>query len=275
MSIIITLTTDFGTSDSYVAQMKGIILSLAPEASLIDITHEIPPCDIQTAARILKESVPLYPEGSIHVAVVDPGVGSRRKRLIIEAQVEAEFEHAPKRVFLIGPDNGLFSAVAPERARKRIWEINKLAGVPKFRTGETFDGRNIFAPVAAQLAAGKGPDEFGTEIESAAARMVETDALSQPISMDGIIKGQIVYFDHFGNAATNISRSQLGAGKVIVSLPRRSVTLELRQHFEQFEANAPGCIINSQGFLEIVANRASVKELLGLKLGDIAQVTFG
>src|SRR6187402_855322 len=107
MPPIITLTTDFGTTDSYVAQMKGVILSLCPQATIVDLTHDIPPCDIATAARFLKESVPLYPPGSIHAAVVDPGVGSRRRRLLIEAEVQGEPDLAPKQVFLVGPDNGI------------------------------------------------------------------------------------------------------------------------------------------------------------------------
>jgi len=277
MSNVITLTTDFGIADSFVAQMKGVIVSLFPEANIIDITHEIPPCDIGTAARLLKEAIPLYPPNSIHVGVVDPGVGGKRKRLIIEAQVRADYEGASKRVWLVGPDNGLFSLVAPRSSMLRVWEIENMSLLPRFGTGTTFEGRNIFAPVAALLAAGRKPEEFGTELggSGSSKAVVEFESGLQPISMDGIIKGQIIYFDHFGNASTNITKGHLGAGKVLVSLPKKSLTLELRQRFEEFEPARAGCIINSQGYLEIVMNQASAKECLGLELGDLTQVTFG
>ncbi len=276
MSTVITLTTDFGLSDSFVAQMKGVMLSLSPEAQIVDITHNIPPCNIATAARILQEAVPLFPPNSIHVAVVDPGVGGNRKRLLVEAQVRAGHEEATKRVWLVGPDNGIFSLVAPRSSILRAWEIDNLSLLPTFESGATFDGRNIFAPVAGLLSAGRKPEEFGTELAQGRSRaIVEFEAGLQPISMDGMIKGQIVHFDHFGNAATNISKSHLGVGKVIVSLPKMSLTLELRQNFEEFEKSKPGCIINSQGYLEIVMNKASAKETLGLEVGDPTQVTFG
>lgn len=277
MSKVITLTTDFGRTDSYVAQMKGVIISLYPQATIVDLTHEIPACDILAAARFLQEAAPMYPAGTIHVAVVDPGVGGQRRRLITEVYLESELEKSAKPQLLVGPDNGIFSLIAPRTARRKVWQITRLQHLPSFQSGETFEGRNIFAPVAALLAAGHEPSEFGSHLESSSSAVapMEIENFSPPISMDGIVKGQIVYFDHFGNAATNISKSHLGRGKIIVNLPRKSLTLELRRNFEEFEIQSPGCIINSQGFLEIVANRANAREILGLKLGDSTHVTIG
>jgi len=270
---IITLTTDYGLSDSYVAQIKGVILGLSPLSRLIDITHEVPPCDIAAAARILKETVPLFPEATVHLAVVDPGVGGKRKRLIIEAKLQAEFDKTPKTVYLVGPDNGLFSAVAPAEARARAWEITGSAKLPRFQSGETFEGRNIFGPVAGLLALGESPTAFGPEID-AKSGLVDLSLTAAATNVDGVIKGQIVYFDHFGNASTNISRPPLGVGKVLLRLAESSLTLELRRSFEEFEVNQPGCIVNSQGFLEIVVNRGSAREELGLEIGDPTDVSF-
>jgi S-adenosylmethionine hydrolase len=131
--------------------------------------------------------------------------------------------------------------------------------------------------VAALLAAGREPGEFGPVIEEggAGSRLVEINRLPQAITVDAILKGEIVSFDHFGNAATNINRSQLGAGKVIVSLPRSARVLELRQNFGQFPAGTAGCIINSQGNLEIVVNCGSAKNVLALEPAEPVHVTFG
>ncbi|MFN8390425.1 MAG: SAM-dependent chlorinase/fluorinase [Bdellovibrionota bacterium] len=269
---VITLTTDFGLSDSYVAQMKGVMLSIAPESSLIDLTHSIAPCDIASAARVLAESAGYYPDGTIHLAVVDPGVGGARRRIIIQAAVRTEIDVRPKRAYFVGPDNGIFALAAPALARERVWEIQNHHRLPRFESGRTFDGRNVFAPVAAMLSNGVPASELGSEI---ATPLVEAEIHAQPIKVDGILKGHVVYFDHFGNAATNITKSQLGAGKVIVSLPKQSLTLDLRQSFEDFRTGEPGCIINSQGCVEIVANQQSARKLLALDAGDPVHITIG
>ena len=163
------------------------------------------------------------------------------------------------------------------KARKtKSWEIKNLAGLPKFQTGGTFEGRNIFAPIAAMLSRGKTPADFGPEVSGPAdVRVSENAVFAPPSKVDGIIKGSIIYFDHFGNAATNISKTQLGAGKVLLNLPKLALTLELKPNFEQFQPKQAGCIINSQGYVEIIINQGNARQLLGLSVGDGANLSFG
>ena len=274
MSKVVTLLTDFGLSDSYVAQMKGCILSLCPSASIVDLSHEIPACDIHKAARFLQESCAFFPAETIHLAVVDPGVGGLRRRLILAGSIPAEHEKGLKRQWFVGPDNGIFSFVLPKERRRHVWEISRFEQLPNYPNGQTFEGRNIFAPVAALLAEGIAPEKFGAELPLPTS-LIELENYPPPISIDGILKGQIVQIDRFGNAATNLGRQHLSTGRNILSLPRKSLRLELRNNFEAFPPQTAGCIINSQGFLEIVANRTSAHELLELKLGESVHLTFG
>jgi S-adenosyl-L-methionine hydrolase (adenosine-forming) len=266
----VTLTTDFGLADSYVAQMKGVILSLCPGSVIVDISHQVPPHDVAHAARLLKESAPHFPGGTIHLAVVDPEVGTSRRRTIIEAEVSLDDSSAKHSAVLVGPDNGIFSLVAPAERRRAVWEITELEKLPRADLLSTFDGRDVFAPVAAMLAGGKEPSYFGRALNNTS----ELDALvelyvSRPIVEDsGAIMGEILYFDRFGNAVTNIDRSVIRSHEVMAILPKSSSRLHFVDNYKGIPENKAGVLLNSQGLLEIAANKRSARELLNLAVGD-------
>src|SRR5271157_3055772 len=179
---IITLTTDFGYKDPFVAQMKGVILSINPDVTIVDITHLIHPQDIDEAAYIIGSSFSYFPSGTIHVVVVDPGVGSERKALILEAGGH----------YFIGPDNGVFSHIL-----KRPFSLHRITEEKYMlsKASPTFQGRELFAPVAASLSTGLEPGEFGSPVE-------DFVVLSIPLPRVGrsAISGEVIYIDSFGNA---------------------------------------------------------------------------
>ncbi len=269
---IITLTTDFGIADSYVAQMKGVIATLSPGVTIVDVTHSVAPFDVGHAAQIVSEAAGFFPEGTIHLAVVDPGVGSERRRVIVEGWLPSDIAPRPRKFTFVGPDNGIFRLVLRQAEQLAAWEISALDRLPAFSSGITFYGRNVFAPVAAMLSQGNQPRFFGAPIAPDSLRPLD-HGLSEPVLIDGIIRGEIRRFDHFGNAATNIRATLLQPGVSRLHLPKISKTLELSRSFSSFGAGEPGAIINSQGFLEIVANRASAREVLCLALGDLVHVS--
>lgn len=188
---LITLTTDFGTRDAYVAAMKGVLLSLAPQARLVDITHEIRPQDVMEAAFVLREAVPYFPPGTIHLVVVDPGVGTARRAVALRHGAH----------WFVGPDNGLFTLVLGTERPDELVELNR----PEFwRTptpSQTFHGRDIFAPAAGHLAAGRSLQEIGTPLEQ-----LTTLRWMEPSASNESIHGWVVHVDRFGNCITNVSR---------------------------------------------------------------------
>ena len=190
---IITLLTDFGTIDPYVSIMKGVILSINPNVNIIDISHNVPKFDIVKGAFILFNSGRYFPEGTIHVIVIDPGVGSERLPILIKT----------KRYYLIGPDNGVLSLLAYKDGIEKIYTLNN----PKYfldRVSMTFHGRDIFAPVAAHLSMGVNLSEFGNEIQSI--KKIDEIYFSNPIiKSECEIIFNIIDIDGFGNIITNIS----------------------------------------------------------------------
>ena len=188
---IITLITDFGEEVGYAGIMKGVILSINPGCQIIDITHHISPQDREEAAFVLKSAHRFFPQETIHLVVVDPGVGSERKPIIVETA----------RNWFIGPDNGVFSLIFSEDQQKRVWEITNdryfLSPV-----SPTFHGRDIFAPVAAHLSSGVSIHELGKELKD----FVHLEGLEPEVHQD-MLKGRIVFIDHFGNLVSNISHT--------------------------------------------------------------------
>jgi S-adenosyl-L-methionine hydrolase (adenosine-forming) len=266
----VTLTTDFGLGDSYVAQMKGVILSLCPGTLIVDISHQVPPHDVVCAARLLKESAPHFPGGTIHLAVVDPEVGTSRRRTIVEAEVSVDDSGEKRGAVFVGPDNGIFSLAAPAGRRRAVWEITELGKLPRADMLSTFDGRDVFAPVAAMLARGKEPSYFGPALnETSELNALIEPSVSRPVVEDsGAIIGEILYFDHFGNAVTNIDRSVISSREVMAILPKSSSRLHFVDNYKVIPENKAGVLLNSQGLLEIAANKRSAKELLNLAVGD-------
>ncbi|MCX7965650.1 MAG: SAM-dependent chlorinase/fluorinase [Syntrophorhabdaceae bacterium] len=246
----ITLLTDFGTKDSYVGQMKGVILSINPEAKIIDITHEIEPQDIREAAFVLKEYYPYFPEDTIHVAVVDPEVGGERKPVLCICDGH----------IFIGPDNGIFTLILNDKAE--IFHIkNKEFMLPKI--SNTFHGRDIFSPVAAHLSKGVPPSSMGEKIEKYT--VLEN---CFPLVYPDVIYGEIVRFDRFGNAISNIDEKTLDGfikdRGFKISLGKKEFRNIKRSYFEdQFS-----CLIGSSGYLEFGYYKGSFKDQLGIWKGD-------
>jgi hypothetical protein len=253
---IITLLTDFGSKDYFVGAMKGAILSINPGANIVDITHEIPPQDIRSAAFNLLATYRDFPVDTIHVAVVDPGVGSDRKPILIECANQ----------FFVGPDNGIFSWVLE---REKSFRAIHLTNDKFFReSSRTFHGRDIFAPVAAALSTGIPPQEFGVEIRE----LIELEPL-KPLKIDqATTEARIVHIDHFGNCITNLTRFDLGpngfdGAKLIANGYEIS---SLREFFADSGARPDElfCVLGSAGFLEIAAQDSSAATILGAQRGQ-------
>lgn len=185
---LITLLTDFGDMDSYLAEIKGVILSINPEAEIVEATRKVEAGNIRQGAYLLGRYFKYYPEGTIHLAVVDPGVGSRRFPILLET----------KGYFFAGPDNGVFSYVLEEEKAELAIKLTN-SEYQLLSASRTFDGRDIFAPTAAYLSLGIDPREFGPELEE-----IETFKIPKPEMRGEQIEGEIVHIDHFGNVVTNI-----------------------------------------------------------------------
>ncbi|HEX9544073.1 MAG TPA: SAM-dependent chlorinase/fluorinase [Pyrinomonadaceae bacterium] len=259
---LITLLTDFGTADYFVAAMKGVIHSVNPNARIIDITHEVPAQDIEAAAFILFAAHSSFPAGTIHVAVVDPGVGSSRRAILIQAKGQS----------FVGPDNGIFSYVC-DGSKSRVFH---LTNSKYFRhpVSDTFNGRDVFAPVAASLSLGIAPEKLGVKVRD----YVHLPPLHAEITQTGIISGRVIHIDHFGNCVTNITANELTDEMI-----KADFRLTIREHqvetFHRFFAeetnvNRVFCVWGSAGFLEIVAKNQSAATLLQVKRGDSVVVTW-
>jgi S-adenosylmethionine hydrolase len=251
---LITLLTDFGRGDAYVASMKGVILSLNPAAMLVDLSHEVPPQDIRAGAFILAEAAAYFPPGTIHLAVVDPGVGSGRRALAARCQGH----------YWVGPDNGLFHL---SFSRASELTVVSLENPQYFRpqVSATFHGRDIFAPVAAHLSLGVDLERFGPRI---------TDPVSlgfpEPVFTREAIKGEIIYVDRFGNLVSNVGAGELTAWSGGRTLSLRAGSLNLRGLARTYTDAAPGeflALTGSHGFLEIACARDSAARKLKAGVG--------
>lgn len=253
--MIVTLLTDFGTADPFVAAMKGVILSRAPAATLVDVTHEVPPQDVVTAALHLLATYPLFPPGTVHLAVVDPGVGSARRPLLVEAGGQR----------FVGPDNGLFGPVLD---REPGWRALHLDQPRFFRhpLSATFHGRDLFAPVAAALASGTPAGELGSEIRDP----VRWDLPSNTRGPGGVVRGSVLHVDRFGNCVTSLSRRDVDPGALDPGFRLRAGRRDVRALRRFYADGAPGepfVIWGSSDLLEISVDRASASALLGVARG--------
>ncbi|HIG30871.1 MAG TPA: hypothetical protein EYQ50_24945 [Verrucomicrobiales bacterium] len=250
----ITLTTDFGTKDSYTASLKGVILSICPNIQIVDISHHIPMGDIMAASFQLLSCYRYFPAGTIHIAVVDPGVGGKRKPLAIQAD---EF-------IFIGPDNGLFAPLLLPTEKVSIRELNetKLFQSP---VSPTFHGRDIFAPSAAHLAKGYPFTEVGPELDA-----LNLGTWPSPEFSSDEIHGIIVHIDHFGNAITNIHQNALGDTVPGENLELRFSGWEgvpVNSYYEEVQQGSAMALVGSSGFYELAVNGDSAEKCLGLSVG--------
>jgi S-adenosyl-L-methionine hydrolase (adenosine-forming) len=258
---IITLTTDFGLGSRYVAAMKGVILSINPAAQLVDLSHSVRHQDVRHGAIILAEAAPFFPPETIHVAVVDPGVGTSRR--IVYARIGSQQ--------FIAPDNGLLSRLAAAQRPSKIVGLDE----PRYwlpRVSSTFHGRDIMAPVAARLSLGLSPDELGKSLkELMQLPWPEVQRVAQTIT------GEIVEIDSFGNLITNITRQQLDG------VPTdESVTIECDEHTTQCifrtyndqPAMTLVALVGSGDCLELAIVGDSAAMMLGIAVGTPVQVTW-
>jgi hypothetical protein len=250
---IITLLTDFGLTDTYAGQVKGVILSIAPEARIVDLTHEIPPQNVLVGAFLLASSTAAFPRGTIHAAVVDPGVGTSRK--IICALCRGH-------VFL-APDNGILSLVFAAREPEAVYQVKNPA---YFRgtVAPTFQGRDIIAPAAAHLALGLSPSKLGPRLRS-------IKRIEIPIPrrvMDKTLRGEVIHIDRFGNAVTNIAAAQLKKLREPVVFANNIRVGTVSTTFSDGPHGGAVAVIGSFNALEIAVNGGSAAKTLGLETGD-------
>ena len=244
MKRIITLTTDFGLDDYYVGAMKGVILGINPDTQIIDITHSIPKYDVIKAAFTARNIYPYFPKGTIHVVVVDPGVGGKRKPIAL---------HSEQGIF-IGPDNGVFSLIYESSKEVRIREIANVEYMLE-EMSNTFHGRDIFAPVAAHISLGVDINELGEGIESP----VLLD-FPEPTITENEIIGEVIYTDSFGNLITNIKGDLIkGYSRIHID---EFIIDSVASSYQDADNAELLAIIGSSGFLEISVNQGSASELI-------------
>ena len=248
---VITLLTDFGNADYFVAAVKGVILTINPLVSIVDITHEIPPQDIEAGAFTLLTCYRDFPAGTVHVAVVDPGVGSTRRPIVVSAGSQ----------YFVGPDNGLFSYVLDREPSHQTFHVT-ASEYFRETPSSTFHGRDIFAPAAAALAKGVKPAKLGPRIGD--------EVRLAPLAPTKRGKGRIIHIDRFGNCVTNFTRADVAETEGKRFLVKRRVITAFRQFYgdEDGSKNQIFAIWGSAGFLELSVNGASAAQLLNAKRGD-------
>ena len=270
----VVLLTDFGLQDGYVAAMKGVILARDPTIPLVDLTHEVPPQDIRRAAFLLATTVPHFPAGAVFVAVVDPGVGTDRRALAIEA---AEWR-------LVGPDNGVLAWALRFLTRDGRLALDAMDGQLRIRSGgrafelterrfwrpevsPTFHGRDIFAPVAAELSLGRALPELGRSLPA----IVDLPWPEPRREPDGSITAQVVTIDRYGNLITSLRAADLpdrsGPGFEIAGRTMSG----LAPHFQQAGRELVA-LLGSSGFVEVAAPNGSAAAVLGACVGDVVRV---
>lgn len=276
MNSVITLTTDFGADDAYVAIMKGVILSTNPEVNIVDITHSVEPQNVYQAAFILGYTYRYFPKKTVHVAVVDPGVGSERRGVILKT---------PSALF-VAPDNGILSYVidelssakgsvaqySPDQDLVTLGKGFEVVAItePRFwrqPVSTTFHGRDIFAPVAATLTLDISPYELGEKITS----LHVFPILKPLVDYQGNLIGHILHVDHFGNLITNIKKSDLPGKDIPIEVAGRLIQGITDYYAEGEELMA---IIGSSGYLEIALKNGSAADFLNIGIGDEIKVTL-
>lgn len=266
MSKIITLTTDFGLTDEFVGVMKGVILTRAPAVRIVDLSHDLEHHNIRQAALLIKSAYRFFPAGTIHMVVVDPGVGSSRKLILLQAE-----NH-----FFLAPDNGVLSLFFDSENFQAAYEI-KCEQYYLSPVSATFHGRDILAPVAAELAAGVDPEVVGPLINSHTLKRLEISRLQIDREL-GTITGEIFRIDHFGNLLTNITESSLDdlykEQKFTVKIKVQNTIINgIETAYKHKNPGEVLAIVNSQGYLEIAVNQGNAAKILNTDPGEMVTVT--
>ncbi|MGQ9524978.1 MAG: SAM hydrolase/SAM-dependent halogenase family protein [Armatimonadota bacterium] len=261
---VFALLTDFGTRDHYVAAMKGLLLSACPTASIVDISHDVLPQCILEGAFLLASAYPYMPEGTIHIAVVDPGVGSARRGLIVSAGER----------YFVAPDNGILGYVLAENPGWTAYAIES----PEFmlaRVSATFHGRDVFAPAAVQIALGRSPSDAGPQITDPCV----PEGLFAQVQGDDII-GRVIHVDRFGNLITNVPegllRSWLAGRDPAGAVLRAGAACAagIRRYYAEVPTGETIALVGSSGRLELAVNGGSASERFGLDAGAAVTVTY-
>lgn len=262
MKRILTLTTDFGTRDAYVAAMKGLMLQINPDVQLIDVTHEIAPHDIMEAAFVLLGALPYFPAGTTHLVVVDPGVGTDRPPIALRKGGH----------LFVGPDNGLFSLVLEGEQPDELVRLDQPDFWRTPHPSRTFHGRDLFAPAAAHLSAGRPLQTLGSP-HPALKRL----QWALPIQDEQGIQGWVVHIDHFGNCITNIARSHLDTGRREPRLKcfvGGTILDQIHNTYADVAQGDPVLLLNSEGRLEIAVHAGNASSLLSIRKGDPINLLF-
>jgi hypothetical protein len=255
---IITLLSDFGLKDPYIAEMKAVILGKCPEAKIIDVSHKIAKFDIHMGAFVLASAAPYFPKGTVHVAVVDPGVGTKRRPIIVETRLG----------YFVGPDNGVLMLAASRGALGHVYVIENPQYMLR-NVSRTFHGRDIFAPAAAHLAKGVVASKFGREIED----YVLPD-FAVPCLRNNVVAGEVLHVDDFGNIITNISPEILKKLAVReheslkVKIGKKVMVLNFCSAYGDVPPGEALAVIGSHDFFEISVNQGDAAEKFKVKTGD-------
>jgi len=255
-SHIITLTTDFGLKDAYVAEMKAVIFGICSNATIVDVTHKIEKFSIRMGAYVLASASRYFPKGTIHLAVVDPGVGTQRQPILIQT----------KHGYFVGPDNGVLALATNSQGIEHIYKItNRKLMAPKISS--TFHGRDIFAPTAAHLANETSPKEFGPEIHK-----IVMPKFTKIVRRKHILIGEAMHVDDFGNIITNFGEKEVKFMKTkhIVNIKLKNTGLKLKfcNAYADVKPQKPLTLIGSHNFLEISINQGNAAKAFKIKSGD-------
>lgn len=262
---VISLLTDFGLIDPFVAEMKATILSLCPDAEIIDITHLVDKFDVRMGAFLLAGATPYFPRGTVHVGVVDPGVGSERRPIVIETG----------KCLFVGPDNGLLVPAATNDGMLHVYELTNRS-LMRSEVSSTFHGRDVFAPAAAHLASGASPKECGPEISD----------YVKPKYAHSTIDGttatcEIFHVDSFGNLVTSLPNADLAKlnlksrQKVRVAIGGKRLTVRYVTTYSDLDGNEIGILVGSHGFVELACREKNAAKLIGARRGNAVRVYGG
>jgi len=249
--MIIALLTDFGTRDYFVGAMKGVILSINKDAKIIDLTHDIEPQNIKSAGFTLAAGYQNFPPKTIFVTVVDPGVGSARRAILVETTD----------YFFVAPDNGLLSFIFENETDFRVFELTN-SGFFRPTVSRTFHGRDVFAPVGAWLSTGIEPDQFGKEVID----FISFEGVKPKVISPTELEAEIIHTDHFGNLVTNLKRSDLPE-KFLLTV-NQFVIEKHHNYYAEAERDEVFTIFGSAGYLEIVVFQNSASNLLKAATGN-------
>ncbi len=255
---VITLLSDFGERDGFAGILKGVLFGICPEANVVDLTHDVVPQDVTGGALVLASAVGYFPGRTIHLAVVDPGVGTARRPILIDTE---DF-------VLVGPDNGLLSLAADRSPVRRIVDLDR----PQYfleSPSPTFHARDVFAPVAAHCARGADPGEMGSAVDG-----FQRLSLPQPRRVDDGLEGQVIHVDRFGNLICNIRQADLDdfrAAGLSISLGGVQIP-EISPHYSAVREGKPVVVWNSWGRLEVAVRNGSAARQLRARSGDRVQV---